>query len=167
MEEKKDYKEMRNGICERMKLLAEKKLEIVPDLELWIGEFNDEFAKASQKMLNKMPKAYTETGAVEAYLVGLAHFTCRVVTRWQNKGIFSDEVDGMKFYTEVLLPICTDVAKADWKEEQEAENISKDLEDVDIPIDDILQKYFADKKQDWDVLRKEFEELREIVKKGD
>ena len=62
---------------------------------------------------------------------------------------------------------CTDVAKADWKEEQEAENISKDLEDVDIPIDDILQKYFADKKQDWDVLRKEFEELREIVKKGD
>ena len=167
MEEKKDYKEMRNGMRERMKLLAERKTEIDPDLELWIGEFNDEFAKASQKMLNKIPKAYTEVGTVEAYLVGLAQFTCRVVTRWQNRGIFSVEVDGMKFYTEVLLPICNDVAKADWEAEEEAENISKDLEDVDIPIDDILQKYFADKKQDWDVLRKEFEELREIVKKGD
>ena len=167
MEEKKDYKEMRNGMRERIKLLAERNAEIDPDLELWIGEFNDEFAKASQKMLNKMPKACTEAGTVEAYLVGLAQFTCRVVTRWQNKGIFSDEVDGMKLYAEVLLPICNDVAKADWEAEEEAENIYKDLEDVDIPIDDILQKYFADKKQDWDVLRKEFEELRETVRKGD
>lgn len=163
MEEKKDYEEMRNGMCERMKLLAERKTEIDPDLELWIGEFNDELAKASQKMLDKMPEAYIEKGAAEAYLVALAHFTCRVVNSWQNKGIISDEVDGMKIYTEVLLPICNDVSKTD----QEAENIYKDLEDVDIPIDDILQKYFADKKQDWDVLRKEFEELREKVKKGD
>ena len=167
MEEKKDYEEMRNGMCERMKLLAERKTEIDPDLELWIGEFYDEFAKASQKMLDKMPEAYIEKGAAEAYLVALAHFTCRVVNSWQNKGIISDEVDGMKIYTEVLLPICNDVEKADCEAEEEAENISKDLGDVDIPIDDILQKYFADKKQDWDVLRKKFEELREIVKKGD
>ena len=116
MEEKKVYEEMRNGVCERMKLLAERKTEIDPDLELWIDEFDVELAKASQKMLDKMPKAYTKAETVEAYLVGLAYFTCLGMIRWQDMGIFSDEVDGMKFYTEVLLPICNDVAKADWKE---------------------------------------------------
>jgi hypothetical protein len=165
---KENYAEMLSDFRKQMEQSKGMVFDQGHEIEEWLDNLEKEIRKVSQKMLKKLPKSCRKEGFAEAYFVGLARYTCRILNQMERKGMFADGKDGFGFYTKVLLPVCNDMVVDEMDEAERAakvtDEIVADIMNFDISIDDILQKHFAGREDEWPDIRKSLEEGREIAK---
>ena len=168
MVKKENYAETLSDFRKHMQQCKGMTFEQDPEFEKWLDNFETEIRKVSQKMLKKLPKSCRKEGFAEAYFVGLARFTCRILNQMERHGMFSEGKDGFGFYTKVLLPVCNDMVVSEMDEDERASKVADavvaDIMNLDISIDDILQKHFAGREDEWPEIRKTLEEGRKIAK---
>ena len=169
MAKKENYAETLSDFRKQMQQCEGMTFDQGPEFEEWLDNFETEIQKVSYKMLKKLPKSFRKEGFAEAYFIGLARFTCRILNKMERQGMFSDGKDGFGFYTKVLLPVCNDMVVDEMDEDERAEKVTAkivaDIKNFDISIDDILQKHFSGREDEWSEIRKSLEECRKIAKK--
>ena len=168
MAKKENYAETLSDFRKMMEQCEGMTFDQGPEFEEWLDNFETEIRKVSHKMLKKLPKSCRKEGFAEAYFVGLARFTCRILNQMERKGMFAEGKDGFGFYTKVLLPVCNDMVVSEMDEAERAEKVTDEIVaeimNFDISIDDILQKHFPGREDEWPEIRKSLEEGREIAK---
>ena len=123
MVKKENYAETLSDFRKHMQQCKGMTFEQDPEFEKWLDNFETEIRKVSQKMLKKLPKSCRKEGFAEAYFVGLARFTCRILNQMERHGMFSEGKDGFGFYTKVILPVCNDMVVSEMDEDERAEKV--------------------------------------------
>lgn len=167
-----DFDKELQRVRKKMNKLRKEHTEGMPsdnEFEKWADQAEAALNKVSAEMVTKMPESIKKQGFAEAFFVVLARFTCRLINRMQQKGMFAEGTDGFGFYSRVLLPACNDIVmrEAEWmdKGKDKEARVMKDIWNLKMPIDDILKKHFPDREDDWPEIREALQSGREIAER--
>ena len=168
MAKDKNYKKVIDDFHKQMEKYSGMEFPDGPEFEEWIDLLENNLRKASHEALKKQPESLQKQGFAEAYFVGLARFTCRLLNKMERQGMFAKGKDGYGFYVKVLMPICNEIVVKEMDEEERAKKVTDaivgDILNFDLSIDDILKKHFPGREDEWPEIRQALEEGRTIAK---
>ena len=109
-------------------------------LENWCQMLAINLSKASEKSLRKFVR---KTGHAEAFLLGLARFTCTIIQNMENEGLSTKGGNVWDYYYLAILPTAHDIEVEHQRESHPNPEVVIALMDTSISIRQIFDKFFS------------------------
>jgi len=110
-------------------------------LEDWLLMLVANLSKASENALHKFVR---RTGHAEAFLIGLARFTCTIIQNMEDEGFTTKAGSVWDYYYLALLPTAHDIEKLRDRDNSLEEELAIALMDPSQSIRKIYKRFFPD-----------------------